>query len=159
MTIVTSLAELIITQPFSGTSTRDIASCAGMASRSSRRHHAQPITSVPATPALPSTKVLRVNMRWPPTCVDRVTAPPANHATRLRHSMFRTQSDISLQLQSPILVTDLGNREPECEVRLKQALKTRPAATGSTCVGFPDAKRIEPAASNAPPPEAVDARR
>ncbi|WP_254608004.1 hypothetical protein [Burkholderia lata] len=109
MTIVTSLAELIITQPFSGTSTRDISSCAGIPSRSSGRHHAQPITSIPAAPALPNRKVLRFTMMWPPTCVDRVTAHPAHHAARLDNSMFQTQSVISLLLQSPILVTDIGN--------------------------------------------------
>ncbi|MDY7804034.1 hypothetical protein [Burkholderia stagnalis] len=64
MTIVTSLDELIITQPFNGTPARDVSSAAGMASRSSGRHHAQPITSVPAAPALPNRKVLRFNMMW-----------------------------------------------------------------------------------------------
>ncbi|WP_232450362.1 hypothetical protein [Burkholderia ubonensis] len=91
MTIVTSLAELIITQPFNGTSTRDIASCAGVASRSSGRRHAQPIASTPAALALPNRKVLRFNMMWP---VD----------------MWRSsQPVISLPLQSPILVTGIGD--------------------------------------------------
>ncbi|WP_232470055.1 hypothetical protein [Burkholderia ubonensis] len=114
MTIVTSLAELIITQPFNGTSTRDIASCAGVASRSSGRRHAQPIASTPAAPALPNRKVLRFNMMWP---VD----------------MWRSsQPVISLQLQSPILVTGIGDREPEYDARLKHMLKTRPASKLTT---------------------------
>ncbi|WP_232490577.1 hypothetical protein [Burkholderia ubonensis] len=114
MTIVTSLAELIITQPFNGTSTRDIASCAGVASRSSGRRHAQPIASTPAAPALPNRKVLRFNMMWP---VD----------------MWRSsQPVISLALQSPILVTGIGDREPEYDARLKHMLKTRPASKLTT---------------------------
>ncbi|WP_232437570.1 hypothetical protein [Burkholderia ubonensis] len=114
MTIVTSLAELIITQPFNGTSTRDIASCAGVASRSSGRRHAQPIASTPAAPAPPNRKVLRFNMMWP---VD----------------MWRSsQSVISLPLQSPILVTGIGDREPEYDARLKHMLKTRPASKLTT---------------------------
>ncbi|MGU7782823.1 hypothetical protein [Burkholderia sp. PU8-34] len=64
MTIVTSLVELIITQPFSGTSTCDFSSCAGISSRPSGRHHAQPIASMPAAPALPNRKVLRFDMMW-----------------------------------------------------------------------------------------------
>ncbi|WP_232448953.1 hypothetical protein [Burkholderia ubonensis] len=114
MTIVTSLAKLIITQPFNGTSTRDIASCAGVASRSSGRRHAQPIASTPAAPALPNRKVLRFNMMWP---VD----------------MWRSsQRVISLPLQSPILVTGIGDREPEYDARLKHMLKTRPASKLTT---------------------------
>ncbi|WP_232453218.1 hypothetical protein [Burkholderia ubonensis] len=114
MTIVTSLAELIITQPFNGTSTRDIASCAGVASRSSGRRHAQPIASTPTAPALPNRKVLRFNMMWP---VD----------------MWRSsQPVISLALQSPILVTGIGDREPEYDARLKHMLKTRPASKLTT---------------------------
>ncbi|WP_232442226.1 hypothetical protein [Burkholderia ubonensis] len=114
MTIVTSLAELIITQPFNGTSTRDIASCAGVASRSSGRRHAQPIASTPAAPALPNRNVLRFNMMWP---VD----------------MWRSsQPVISLALQSPILVTGIGDREPEYDARLKHMLKTRPASKLTT---------------------------
>ncbi|WP_232444006.1 hypothetical protein [Burkholderia ubonensis] len=114
MTIVTSLAELIITQPFNGTSTLDIASCAGVASRSSGRRHAQPIASTPAAPALPNRKVLRFNMMWP---VD----------------MWRSsQPVISLPLQSPILVTGIGDREPEYDARLKHMLKSRPASKLTT---------------------------
>ncbi|WP_232440030.1 hypothetical protein [Burkholderia ubonensis] len=114
MTIVTSLAKLIINQPFNGTSTRDIASCAGVASRSSGRRHAQPIASTPAAPALPNRKVLRFNMMWP---VD----------------MWRSsQPVISLALQSPILVTGIGDREPEYDARLKHMLKTRPASKLTT---------------------------
>ncbi|WP_232452636.1 hypothetical protein [Burkholderia ubonensis] len=114
MTIVTSLAELIITQPFNGTSTRDTASCAGVASRSSGRRHAQPIASTPAAPALPNRKVLRFNMMWPA-------------------DMWRSsQPVISLPLQSPILVTGIGDREPEYDARLKHMLKTRPASKLTT---------------------------